>query len=88
MSHLHQDKKVLNRVKRLKGQIHAIEEALADQRSSCISVLQQVAAIKGAVNGLMNELIEQHLTEHVIKDTQAVDEAELQEFLKLLKRYS
>lgn len=88
MSHVHQDKKILNRVKRLKGQIHAIEEALADQSSSCISVLQQVAAIKGAVNGLMNELIEQHLTEHVIKDTQAVDEAELQEFLKLLKRYS
>lgn len=88
MSHLHQDKKVLNRVKRLKGQIHAIEEALNDQSSSCISVLQQVAAIKGAVNGLMNELIEQHLTEHVIRDTQAVDEAELQEFLKLLKRYS
>ena len=88
MSHLHQDKKVLNRVKRLKGQIHAIEEALADQSSSCISVLQQVAAIKGAVNGVINELIEQHLTEHVIKDTQAVDEAELQEFLKLLKRYS
>lgn len=88
MSHLHQDKKVLNRVKRLKGQIHAIEAALDDQSSSCISVLQQVAAIKGAVNGLMNELIEQHLTEHVIKDTQAVDEAELQEFLKLLKRYS
>ncbi|MGO3383187.1 metal/formaldehyde-sensitive transcriptional repressor [Acinetobacter guillouiae] len=88
MSHLHHDKKVLNRVKRLKGQIHAIEEALNDQSSSCISVLQQVAAIKGAVNGLMNELIEQHLTEHVIKDTQAVDEAELQEFLKLLKRYS
>lgn len=88
MSHLHQDKKVLNRVKRLKGQIHAIEEALNDQSSSCISFLQQVAAIKGAVNGLMNELIEQHLTEHVIKDAQAVDEAELQEFLKLLKRYS
>jgi len=88
MSHLHQDKKVLNRVKRLKGQIHAIEEAFNDQSSSCISVLQQVAAIKGAVNGLMNELIEQHLTQHVIKDTQAVDEAELQEFLKLLKRYS
>lgn len=88
MSHLHQDKKILNRVKRLKGQIQAVEEALNDQHSSCISVLQQVAAIKGAVNGLMNELIEQHLTEHVIKDTQAIDEVELQEFLKLLKRYA
>ena len=88
MSHLHQDKKILNRVKRLKGQLQAVEEALNDQQSSCISVLQQVAAIKGAVNGLMNELIEQHLTEHVIQDAQAIDENELQEFLKLLKRYS
>ncbi|MFW1802205.1 metal/formaldehyde-sensitive transcriptional repressor [Acinetobacter nematophilus] len=88
MSHIHQDKKVLNRVKRLKGQLNAIEEALNDQSSSCISVLQQVAAVKGAVNGLMNELIEQHLTEHVIQDPEAVDADELQEFLKLLKRYS
>ncbi|RZG85022.1 metal/formaldehyde-sensitive transcriptional repressor [Acinetobacter sp. WCHAc060033] len=87
MSHLHQDKKVLNRVKRLKGQIQAVEEALNQPDSSCISVLQQVAAIKGAVNGLMNELIEQHLTEHVIQDRHAVDKVELQEFLKLLKRY-
>ena len=85
--HLHQDKKVLNRVKRLKGQIQAVEEALNQPDISCISVLQQVAAIKGAVNGLMNELIEQHLTEHVIQDRHAVDEVELQEFLKLLKRY-
>jgi DNA-binding FrmR family transcriptional regulator len=44
--------------------------------------------VKGAVNGLMNELIEQHLTEHVIQDPEAVDANELQEFLKLLKRYS
>ena len=89
MSHLHQDKKVLNRVKRLKGQIQAIEESLNNQEEvSCIAVLQQVAAIKGAVNGLMNELIEQHLTEHVIQDAQAVDQHELEEFLKLLKRYA
>ena len=32
MSHVHQDKKVLNRVKRLKGQLNAIEEALNDQK--------------------------------------------------------
>lgn len=88
MGHLHQDKKILNRVKRLQGQINAVENALKNDDASCISVLQQVAAIKGAVNGLMNELIEQHLTHHVIKDVENVDHEELDEFLKLLKRYS
>lgn len=87
MSHLQYDKKVLNRVKRLKGQIHAVEDALNQPELSCIEVLQQVAAIKGAVNGLMNELIENHLRHHVLTDTEAVNEQELQEFLKLLKRY-
>ncbi|HCM31208.1 MAG TPA: transcriptional repressor RcnR to maintain nickel and cobalt homeostasis, partial [Acinetobacter radioresistens] len=60
MGHLHQDKKILNRVKRLQGQLQAVETALQQEDKSCIEVLQQVAAIKGAVNGLMNELIESH----------------------------
>ena len=88
MSHLHQDKKILNRVKRLKGQISAIEENIQSDQTSCIDLLQQVAAIKGAINGLMNELIESHLRNHVIADAQSVNEEELAEFLKLLKRYS
>ena len=88
MSHLHQDKKILNRVKRLKGQISAIEENIQSDQTSCIDVLQQVAAIKGAINGLMNELIESHLRNHVITDTENVNEEQLTEFLKLLKRYS
>ena len=87
MSHLHQDKKILNRVKRLQGQMRAVEDAL-QQEHNCLDVLQQVAAIKGAVNGLMNELVEMHLRHHVIADSQAVDEQQLEEFLKLIKRYN
>ncbi|OTG63237.1 transcriptional repressor RcnR to maintain nickel and cobalt homeostasis [Acinetobacter sp. ANC 4470] len=87
MAHLHQDQKIQNRVKRLKGQINAVEQALNSPESSCIAVLQQVAAIKGAVNGLMNELIESHLRHHVITEHTEVNEHELAEFLKLLKRY-
>jgi len=87
MGHLHQDKKILNRVKRLQGQLQAVETALQQEDKSCIEVLQQVAAIKGAVNGLMNELIESHLREHVIKKNDD-NEKELAEFLKLLKRYT
>ncbi|MCW8040643.1 MULTISPECIES: metal/formaldehyde-sensitive transcriptional repressor [Acinetobacter] len=87
MSHLHQDKKILNRVKRLQGQLNAVEQSLQQPHAECIAVLQQAAAIKGAVNGLMNELIEAHLRHHVISTDAAVNEAELAEFMKLLKRY-
>ncbi|WP_139853562.1 metal/formaldehyde-sensitive transcriptional repressor [Acinetobacter pullicarnis] len=88
MGHLHQDKKILNRVKRLQGQMRAIEDSIQDDQQDCIDVLQQVAAIKGAVNGLMNELIEMHLRHHVIPEQALLDEAALQEFLKLIKRYN
>lgn len=87
MSHLHQDKKILHRVKRLQGQMAAVEDSLNQPEKSCIDVLQQVAAIKGAVNGLMNELIENHLRHHVVTDDKAIDDEEMQNFLKLLKRY-
>ncbi|MDY6459879.1 MULTISPECIES: metal/formaldehyde-sensitive transcriptional repressor [Acinetobacter] len=87
MSHLHQDKKILNRVKRLQGQLKAVEASLSEPETGCIDVLQQVAAIKGAVNGLMNELTEAHLRHHVLADAEQVNEEELTEFLKLLKRY-
>ncbi|MFW2035023.1 metal/formaldehyde-sensitive transcriptional repressor [Acinetobacter junii] len=87
MSHLHHDKKILNRVKRIQGQITSVEKSLTDPESSCIEVLQQVAAVKGAVNGLMNQLIVQHLKEHVLKDAEHINEEEIQKFLALLQRY-
>ena len=86
MSHVHDDKKILNRVRRLQGQMNAVEQYLLNPEAGCIQVLQQVAAVKGAINGLMNELIETHLREHVIGEA-AVNEEKLAEFLKLLKRY-
>lgn len=46
--------------------------------------MQQVAAIKGAINGLMSELMEKHLHHHVLKGAE-IDQNELEEFLKVLK---
>ncbi len=55
MSHLNQNKKILNRIRRIQGQTNALEQNILNSENSCIEVLQQVAAIKGAINGLMNE---------------------------------
>ncbi|MBF7690370.1 metal/formaldehyde-sensitive transcriptional repressor [Acinetobacter pollinis] len=86
MSHLHENRKILNRLSRLQGQINAIQKTVNDSEKSCVEVLQQVAAVKGAVNGLMNELIEEHLKHHVLTGTQ-YNESEMEEFFKLLKKY-
>lgn len=55
-------KKVLARVKRIRGQCDALERAL-EAGADCNPVLQQIAAIRGAVNGLMSEVMEAHLRE-------------------------
>lgn len=60
-------KQLLTRVRRIKGQTGALEKAL-EQETDCSAVLQQIAAIRGAVNGLMSEVLEGHLREHLGAD--------------------
>ncbi|BAW00091.1 MULTISPECIES: formaldehyde-responsive transcriptional repressor FrmR [Bacteria] len=57
-------KRVLTRVRRIKGQTEALERAL-EAGSECAAVLQQIAAIRGAVNGLMSEVLESHIREEL-----------------------
>lgn len=85
MSHLQKNRKVLNRISRLQGQMNAMYKTVIDGETPCIEVLQQVAAIRGAVQGLMNELLEEHLKNHVLSSD--YDEKELNDFLDLLKKY-
>ncbi|WP_242112475.1 formaldehyde-responsive transcriptional repressor FrmR [Luteimonas aquatica] len=63
MPHSPQEKKrALTRLRRIRGQAEALERAL-EQGAECGAVLQQLAAIRGAVNGLMAEVLESHLRE-------------------------
>ncbi len=64
MSHTIRDKQKLKaRAVRL-GQVVALENARRAARMRCS--FQQIAAIRGAVNGLMREVIKGHLTEHIV----------------------
>jgi FrmR/RcnR family transcriptional regulator, repressor of frmRAB operon len=63
--------KLILRIKRIKGQIAAIERALeADE--DCSDVLQLITAARGAMNGLMAELLEGHIRFHVIDQKQKI----------------
>ncbi|MDW6021808.1 metal/formaldehyde-sensitive transcriptional repressor [Mesorhizobium sp. BAC0120] len=66
MSHLVTQKpKLLARVRRLRGQLDAVERAL-EADIGCADVLMLVASMRGAINGLTAELMEEHLREHVL----------------------
>jgi DNA-binding FrmR family transcriptional regulator len=68
MPHTIKDKKqLLTRVRRIKGQSEALEKAL-ELGTDCSAILQQIAAIRGAVNGLMAEVLEGHIREHLGAD--------------------
>ena len=65
MSHTIRGKeKLLNRVRRLAGQVEAIQRAL-EKEVECIDVMQLVVSVRGSANGLMTELLEDHIRSHV-----------------------
>ena len=65
MGHTSREKtKLLNRVRRIRGQVEAIERALEGE-NDCAQVLQLIASTRGAINGLMAEVLEDHVREHV-----------------------
>src|SRR5262249_51767991 len=66
LSHTKREKlKLLNRVKRVRGQIEAIERAL-DEEKGCANVLHLIVAARGALSSLMTEVIEDHIRLHVV----------------------
>jgi FrmR/RcnR family transcriptional regulator, repressor of frmRAB operon len=71
MAHTIKDKKkLLNRVRRVRGQIEAVERLLEDE-SECEEILQQIAACRGSINGLMAEVLEGHIRFHLVERPQA-----------------
>ena len=65
MSHTIREKsKLIARVKRIRGQVEAVERAL-ESELGCADILQLLASVRGAVGGLTAELIEDHIREHV-----------------------
>lgn len=91
MAHTQRDKKkLLNRVRRIRGQIDAIERGLEEESEGCTPILQLIASCRGAINGLMAEVIEGHIRFHVIdpdcKPTSEQTEA-AEELIDVVKTY-
>ncbi|RWX76072.1 metal/formaldehyde-sensitive transcriptional repressor [Neorhizobium lilium] len=88
MAHTVREKaKLLARVRRMKGQMEAVERAL-ESEAPCGDVMQLLASIRGALAGLTSEVVEGYLHEHVLHASDETARAEAaNELAQVLRTY-
>jgi FrmR/RcnR family transcriptional regulator, repressor of frmRAB operon len=85
----HDKKKLLDRIKRIRGQLNGVEKAV-EEECDCGDVLLTLAACRGALNSLMGEILSGHVRFHLLPhqakpDSEAARAAE--ELIEVIKRY-
>ena len=93
-----ENKRLINRVNRIEGQIKAlksklIEEFECNKTNDPYEIIRQLSAIKGAINGMMNTYIEHYAKEHLVKEIRGASDdnsasAHMDIFLDTLKTFS
>jgi FrmR/RcnR family transcriptional regulator, repressor of frmRAB operon len=80
MTHTSQEKekqKLLMRLRRIRGQLDAVERRVQED-ASCASILQQATACRGALEGFVAEVIEDHILEHLVDPKASRDDPRAQ----------
>lgn len=86
MSHLSREKlDLLNRTKKVRGQIESVERAL-NEDVPCADVLQRLSAVRGAINSLMGELMEDHIRHHMTKKVKPSSEV-AEDLIEIVRTY-
>ncbi|HUB12478.1 MAG TPA: metal/formaldehyde-sensitive transcriptional repressor [Acetobacteraceae bacterium] len=90
MTHTIQHKrKLLARVRRIRGQVEAIERALENE-AGCEQVMHLLAGARGAMAGLMAEVVEEHVRTHLVDEVQhpqALNRAAAEQLLDVVRSY-
>ena len=89
MHTIRQKQKLLARVRRLRGQVEAIERAL-ETEAGCEPVMHLIAGARGAMAGLMAEVVEDHVRGHLVDETLhpgALNVEAAEQLLELVRTY-
>jgi len=87
MAHTIRDKtKLLQRVRRIRGQVTALEHAL-EQEQDCGDVLRLIAAGRGAMDSLMAEVMEGHIRDHALSGSSRDRSAGAAELIAIVRAY-
>ncbi len=90
MAHTIREKqKLLSRVRRMRGQVEAIERALEGE-AGCEQVLHLIAGVRGAMAGLMAEVVEDHVQSHLVdaeKHPGALNAEAVEQLMDVIRTY-
>ncbi|MBR1219295.1 metal/formaldehyde-sensitive transcriptional repressor [Bradyrhizobium sp. U87765 SZCCT0131] len=90
MSHtIREKKKLLARVRRIRGQVEAIERAL-EEEAGCERIMHMIAGVRGGVAGLMAEVVEDHIRTHLVdphKNPGALDADAAEQLIEVVHTY-
>ena len=80
--------KLLSRIKRLAGQITAVERSVT-AGNECADILMLLAAIRGGVNSLMAEILEDHIRLHITHQDRGTESNEelTEDLIGLVRAY-
>jgi DNA-binding FrmR family transcriptional regulator len=80
--------KLVSRIRRLAGQIDAVERSVTEG-NECADILMLLATIRGGVNSLMAEILEDHIRLHIThpdRSTQSREEL-TEDLIDLVRAY-
>ena len=89
MHTLREKKKLIARVRRIRGQLDAVERSLVEEKP-CSETLQTLAAARGALSGLVAEVIEEHVRFHLLdadKRPSAAQREAVDELMDVVRAY-
>jgi DNA-binding FrmR family transcriptional regulator len=89
MHTLREKQRLLGRVRRIRGQVEAIERAL-ESEAGCETVMHQIAGVRGAMAGLMAEVIDDHIQGHLVdaeKHPGALNATAAEELMAAIRTY-
>ena len=86
MSHTSREKlDLVNRTKKVIGQLESVLKGLNDDEQ-CSEILHRLAAARGAINSLMGELMEDHILNHMPKNSKSAEEA-TEDMIQIVRTY-
>jgi DNA-binding FrmR family transcriptional regulator len=87
MSHTIREKeKLLKRVRRIRGQVEAVERALENEKE-CSDILHAISAARGAMNSLMSEVLEDHIRCHVGTNGSRPKKQNVEDVIEVVRSY-
>ncbi len=78
---------VVNRLRRIEGQVKGIAKMIENEEHSCAEILVQVAAVRAAINKVGTVIFETHFRQCLEKAVQEDDADFIEEVMNMLGKY-